>query len=404
MLGENFALKTAMEECCGCGACVAICPVHSIVMRENDEGFPEPFSSDVKCINCGCCNEVCPVQKNRQDNAKKQWGYIGQNTNTSVRLESTSGGVFSAIGQYVLDEGGIVYGATFDNSMSVRHAGVETIKELHKFRNSKYIQSRINSDVYTQIRKFLSMGRMVCFSGTPCQIEGLVSFLKKDYENLILVDVICRAVASPMIWKKYLEFHSNTEFNYAYFRKKHYGYKYSSMSLMNDREEVYYNGVETDPMLRAYFDNICDRQSCYNCKFKQRYRNADLTLSDCYDVRKWSKTFDDDQGSTKICVHSCRGNFIIEELVRKDYLRVIEVDVDDLLSGIYEMKYSVKQKPSRLDFFRDANLYDGSTLFEKWYPITFTVKIKKLTRIMLLKLGLYQFIRRLWWKFSWRRR
>ena len=190
------------SQCCGCTACSSICPKKAIMMKQDEEGFMYPIIDKSKCVNCGLCDKVCPV-KNAKENGNNQHAYIFQNADDKIRRESTSGGAFTAIAEYVIDNNGIVYGAVFDEKYKVIHKGIDNKEELYKFRNSKYVQSEMEN-CYSEIKEYLNKGKLVCFSGTSCQVEGLKNYLGKHYENLILVDVVCRAVPSPLIWKKYL--------------------------------------------------------------------------------------------------------------------------------------------------------------------------------------------------------
>ena len=222
---------TDKSQCCGCTACSSICPKKAIEMKQDEEGFLYPVVDKSKCIDCGLCDRACPI-KNSKEIKKEQHAYIFQNSNDDVRKESTSGGAFTAIAEYVIALGGIVYGAAFDDNYKVIHIGIDKREELYKFRNSKYVQSEI-CNCYSEIREILETGRIVCFSGTSCQVEGLKRYLLKDYENLILVDVVCRAVPSPLIWKKYLTLRQRKYKNISkiMFRDKYYGYKYSNLSI-----------------------------------------------------------------------------------------------------------------------------------------------------------------------------
>ena len=158
------------------------------------------------------------------------------------------------------------------------------IKILQKFRNSKYVQSDPN-DTFKQVKNDLTNKLLVLYSGTACEIEGLKNYLQKDYNNLITVDVICRSVPSPLLWKKYIEEkNKNKNIDKVYFREKKYGYKYSNLVMHGKDKIIYNNGIDTDPYLRAFFSNICSRPSCYNCKFKEQFHKSDFTIWDCFDV------------------------------------------------------------------------------------------------------------------------
>lgn len=192
------------KKCCGCTACVEICPKQCIKMKPDMEGFLYPTVDQDKCIDCGTCDGVCPTLNGKLEIETVQKAYLVQHRNDDVRMDSSAGGAFTAIASYVLERGGVVFGAAYNKNFQVRHTYIEKVEELRKFRNSKYVQSDMGN-CFRQARDFLKADRWVCFSGTPCQIEGLANFLKKPYEQLILVDVVCHGIPSPLIWNKYLE-------------------------------------------------------------------------------------------------------------------------------------------------------------------------------------------------------
>ena len=377
------------EECCGCTACKNICPVNAIEMKEDKEGFLYPIVNEEKCIKCELCKKVCPVL-NIKNETKEQHAYIFQNANDDVRRQSTSGGAFSAIAEKIIDKNGIVYGVIFDKDFNVIHKGIENKEELYKFRNSKYVQSNLNN-VFKEVKENLEKDRWVCFSGTSCQIEGLKNFLRKQYEKLLLVDVVCRAVPSPLIWKKYLKLKTqeNKDIDKIYFRDKLYGYKYSNFSVYDSQNNLrYHNGVESDPYLRAFFSNICDRPSCYNCKFKKLNRESDITLWDCFNVEKYNSKLDDDKGTTRILANTVKGKRFVEELGVTHNLE--EIDVELATKNFLAMFQSVKYNSERSDFFEDVGKLEEKELFTKYFSDNITVKSERVIRKLLLKTGIYK--------------
>lgn len=379
------------SKCCGCTACKSTCPRNAIEMKEDEEGFLYPYIDKDKCINCGMCKKVCPIL-NKNNNLKKQHAYIFQNKNEEVRRQSTSGGAFTAIAETIVDRGGIVYGAVFDNEFKVIHTGIDKKEELYKFRNSKYVQSEIQ-DSFRNVKENLDRDRWVCFSGTSCQVEGLKNFLRKDYEKLVLVDVVCRAVPSPLIWKKYLKLKKDKikDIKNIYFRDKYYGYKYSNLSIYNSKDAKtpeYHQGVETDPYLRAFFSNICDRQACYNCQFKKQNRESDITIWDCFNVEEYNKNMDDDKGTTRILTNSEKGNKLVRELSKSHILE--EINVEAAVNGFLAMFQPVKYNNRRKEFFKDANTFEEKELFDKYFSDTAKVKIERNARRILVKSGIYK--------------
>lgn len=383
------------RECCGCSACASICPKGCITMREDNEGFLYPFVDKNICIECGLCEKVCPVIHAQPEEKKEQRAYLVQHKNEYVLRESTSGGAFTAIAKWVLDRNGVVCGAGFGVDFEVVHQWVYYYEDLKKFRNSKYVQSRIG-DVYQQTKQFLIEGKYVLFSGTPCQLEGLFSFLRKPYDKLITIDVVCRACPSPLVLRKYLEMQKNKLHISLYdvkFRDKYHGYKYSVMRLFSTNTEDYHQGIDTDYYLRSFFSGANVRPSCTQCAFKKRYRNTDFTIWDCFDVDKFSKKLDNDKGVTRVLVHSNKGGIILKESDCE--LEILEINPDKAVEGVKEMFHSVSVNSKREAFFTDINMLDTEICFRKYFPITFRHHLEKQVRLWTVRLGLYNQMKKL---------
>lgn len=377
------------QKCCGCTACVAACPKECIEMKKDSEGFKYPVINTMKCAQCGACDKVCPIKNPIQEEIVPQRAYLVQHKNEIIRLDSSSGGAFTAIGSLVLEKGGVVFGTAYDDFFHVHHTYVENVYDLKKFRNSKYVQSDMG-DSFIQAKQFLNAGRWVCFSGTPCQIEGLSKYLGRQYDRLVLVDVVCHGIPSPLIWDKYLEYQKTDvdKPDNIRFRDKYYGYKYSTMSIIRNGKNIYHAGSQLDPMLRAFFSDICDRPSCYSCPFKKRYRVSDLTIWDCFSVYDFDKNMDDDKGTTRLLCHTKKGQRIVHEMQKN--IRCKEVLPDKLVTGVKEMYESVKLNPKREQFMKDALNLSGHELFAHYFPITLNVKIKTYVRKLLLITGVYR--------------
>jgi NAD-dependent dihydropyrimidine dehydrogenase PreA subunit len=379
------------ENCCGCSACANACPKHCISMEEDFEGFLYPYVEESLCIDCGICEKICPEIDSIKETEKDQQAYIVQIKDEKIRKESTSGGAFTAIAQWIIQQNGVVFGAAIDSDFVVKHCFVDNIEDLSIFRNSKYVQSQIG-DTHKQVKLFLEENRLVCFSGTPCQIEGLYKFLRgKRYDNLILIDFVCRAIPSPLLLRKYLHVQRNLlggNFRQVLFRDKYYGYKYSTLSIYNvDIKKNYHRGVESDPYLRAFFSNISVRPVCYSCKYKKRYRISDFTLWDCFDVSKFSVKFDDDKGTTRIITHTLKADTILENI--KSTIIIKSIDVEKAIYGVREMRETVPCNMKRFDFFNDLNSMQPEEVFQKYFPLDIHVRIEYFIRLLCYKLGIY---------------
>lgn len=394
------------KECCGCWACYNACPKKCIEMKEDDEGFRYPEINKDKCIDCGICEKVCPIiNADKEDKPHKQIGYLLQHKNDQIRQESTSGGAYTALSSWVIKQGGVAFGAGFRNdTFIVEHQAVSSIDHLSIFRNSKYVQSNV-SDTYVKVKNNLKEGKWVIFSGTPCQIEGLRHFLRlRDYEKLILVDLVCRGIPSPLVLAKHIEMQQSLiggKFTNILFRDKYYGYHYSSFSIYNENpKKDYHKGVDTNEYLRAFFNNLSDRPSCYDCKFKKRYRKSDITIWDCFPIEEFTKDFDG-KGTTRVLVHTEKGKNLLNSI--SNDVRLIEVDADKLTKGVREMFHSVPYNPKREQFFVDLNNMKAKEFFEKWFPTTLSVKMNAFIRLSCHKLGIYTFIKRLFMIFYTRK-
>ena len=378
------------KDCCGCTACINICPVNAITMKEDSEGFLYPNVDQKKCVNCGLCEKICPILNKKEKEENYQKAYVINNKNDEVRAQSTSGGSFTPIAEYVIENKGVVFGAILDDNLNVYHTYAETKEEIKKFRGSKYVQSDLKN-TFTEVKKFLENGRMVCFSGTPCQIQGLKSFLGKEYETLITVDVVCRAVPSPLVLRKYLEFHKQTNINAGnidriVFRdKSKYGYNYSSM-LVEGKNLKYREGVETDPYLRAFFNNYSDRPSCFDCKFRNKDRISDFTIWDCFTIAQFDKKLADNKGTTRMLVQTKKGANIFEKIKNKYNYK--EIEVEEAIRNVREMKESPVTNNNREKFFTDIHTMQEKEFFKKYFPNTIKVKCEKTIRRILMKTGL----------------
>lgn len=377
------------RNCCGCTACKNVCPKNAIEMKEDEEGFLYPSVAQDVCVNCGLCEKVCPILNRTEEKEKSQSAYLIRHNDGTVLKQSTSGGAFTAFAQVVLKQGGVVFGAAFDEHYEVHHIAVEREDELYKFRNSKYVQSD-PEDTFLLVKNHIKQNRLVLYSGTPCQIEGLKSYLGEKPENLLLVDVVCHSIPSRLVWRKYKAMRKS-ETPVAFRDKSKYGYEYSQISF-KDEKKINFRGVESDPYLRAFFSDMSVRPACYSCKFKKRYRESDLTIWDCFGIHKLDKSFDDNKGVTCCLVHSVSGKQLVEEA--KEFAAIKEVDVGKTVDGVKEMVASVKMNPKREAFFADVAVMEDKELFDKWFPVTLKVRIKRLGRKTLEALGIYSPVKR----------
>ncbi len=366
-------------------------------MTEDNEGFRYPVVDEDVCIDCGLCKKVCPIiHATPEDTPHEQEGFLLQHKDDAIRQESTSGGAFTALATWVIEQGGVVFGGGFKaGTQIVVHQMVDKVEDLAIFRNSKYVQS-LMGDSMAQALKFLKEDRWVLFSATPCQMAGFHEFLRgKVYQKLICVDLVCHGIPSPRILAKYLaakEQETKAKPTKVLFRDKWFGYQYSSFSIYHeDSSKDYHKGIDTNAYLRAYFSNLSVRPSCYDCKFKKRYRQSDLTIWDCFPIHKFTSEFDD-KGTTRVLVQSEKGRMIMDKI--KNDVRLIAVDPDKLVEGEREIFRSVPINEKRDQFFADCNSMEPRDFFKKWFPITPKVWLNGFIRRSLFRLGLYSLIKR----------
>ena len=322
------------EVCSGCHACFNACPKHCITMTYDEDGFLQPNIDTSICIECGKCKAVCPVLKDYNGNPKGK-AFACINNNDNIRIQSSSGGVFTLIAEYVLDNGGVVFGAAFDDELNVKHIEVSTKKELNLLRGSKYLQSEIG-DSFIRVKEYLENGKLVLFTGTPCQISGLKAYLNKAYDNLIMQDLICHGVPSPKVWQIYLRYQSKKHKSQVdresipVFRKKDEGWQRYSVSLSFINGAEYCSTFDRDLFMNAFLSNICLRLSCYNCHSKSLNRESDITLADFWGVDNVIPELFDDIGTSLVLVNSKKGMKIFEYI--SQYMKCRETDIDVAVS------------------------------------------------------------------------
>lgn len=307
------------SKCCGCTACASKCPKNAIDMIEDEYGFKYPVVDMSKCVHCGLCEKVCPYNNEYTDKKtlKTSIAYGGWNQDEEIRSRSTSGGFFTSIAKYIIEKNGVVCGAIYDDELNVVHHIVDNMEELKKINGSKYVQSDMK-DNFKKIKSFLEAGRFVLFSGTPCQVSGLNSFLGKEYENLYVCDIICHGVPSPKVFDKYkeeLENQKQSKLTKINFRDKISGWQQYSFSAEFKNKDKYINKASENPYMRAFLADIDLRESCPTCKFAKLPRYADLTLGDFWGVNdNYPELNKDNKGTSLVLVHTEKGKKLLEEI------------------------------------------------------------------------------------------
>lgn len=376
------------KNCMGCSACSSICPTNCITMTADSEGFLYPKVNESKCINCNLCVKTCPLLNLKTIHRDHSKVYGGYNKNNDNRFNSSSGGIFYLLASHIINNGGIVFGASFNEKNKVIHIKVDKKDDLPKLMTSKYVQSEIGN-TYKEVKKYLMKDITVLFSGTPCQISGLYHFLKRSYSNLITQDIICHGVPSPKLW----EYHLNNigikgktdiiDVKNINFRDKNTGWENYSFSYSRNQKK-YVISHNKDIYMKSFLSNYNLRPSCYFCEFKEGKSGADLTLGDFWGVQKLGIFEETNKGISLVIVNSNKGENLLKEISNKCVLR--EVDYND--SFKYNKAYfeSVKIPKNRSKYFKEINQENFVEVTKKYTKISFFRKTKILIKKFLKKL------------------
>lgn len=312
-----------LADCCGCTACESICEKSAISMTSDRMGFKYPIIDKMACIDCGLCERVCAFNSKYEtlNNFEDPIAYASRQIEIYEVEKSRSGGIFAALAKYILHLNGVIYGAGFDNSLNVIHKRVDTLKNIDELRGSKYVQSHLNK-TFKSAAKDLKEGKFVLFSGTPCQIAGLNSFLKfkrLDVSRLLTCDIVCHGVPSPKVWQDYLkdiENHVGGKITSANFRDKNaFGWKAHKESFVIDNKYTYTYKYSFSTIFN---NNIVFRPSCGKCPFTNLRRPGDITLADFWGWEKVNPEINNDnKGISLILVNTPKGEKFFSKISDK---------------------------------------------------------------------------------------
>lgn len=391
------------KDCCGCHACFSVCPKHCITMQADREGFLYPSVDKDACVNCGLCETVCPVINQEVSHVPLKV-YASRCMDDEVRMHSSSGGIFTFLAKAVIDSGGVVFGAKFNHHWAVVHAWTDNIEGIAAFRGSKYVQSVIGN-AYKEAKEFLQEGRIVLFSGTPCQIAGLKAYLRKEYDNLLTVDVICHGVPSPLVWKKYLDEVSNScqqlsvgktvvikdvSFRDKVKGWKDYGiridYSVSQSDLYSAREDKQIRqSASENTFMRCFLSRLDLRPSCHACPSKSGKSGSDITIADFWGIEKYNSNFIDDKGTSAVLINTSKG----EDFFTKIDVLAEEHPFTQLKSEVTTYYRSVEAHPMRNVFFSRLKVNSLEKLVNEYVPRKKKTPrksfMKKLSRLLGIK-------------------
>ena len=359
---SSIKLFNVKEECCGCGACAAVCSNGAIDMRKDEEGFLYPVVADDKCVECGACVSICRAGAGKIKASDNVSAFAAYCIDESIRKSSSSGGIFSILAEEVLRHGGVVYGAAFDERFSVKHIAVDNVSELPRLRGSKYVQSDIG-DCFADVKRNVLAGRQVLFSGTPCETAGMLNYLGGRHENLLTVDLVCHGVPSPAVWDAYVREICGAK-DYAdikriSFRDKTISWReYSVLFVFKDNTE-HRRAMKDDHYMQGFLRDLYLRPSCHACRFKGDNRTSDITLADFWGIEKVMPEMYDGRGTSLILTNTKKGLKFLARI--KDKMRIADADVSEALSHNEAALASVEANLNREEFFR-AFIKENSSL------------------------------------------
>lgn len=305
------------DKCCGCGGCVNICPTNAINMTANADGFSVPIVDSEKCILCNACEWVCPERNHIEKQNYSQKFFAAYINEVLTRVESSSGGIFSALSDYVLENNGYVVGVSMDNDFIARFHIASNKNERNRFLKSKYVQSETGT-IYKQVKDLLNQDHLVLFSGLPCQVAALRLFLKREYNNLFTVDLLCHGVTSASLFKDYLKYkerYGNKIISYEFrARDENRGWEKTCFkaTYADGQTEVLTN--RNDYYWGLFYRRIGHRDSCLNCKYKSTNRLGDITLGDFWGVKEHFPKLDIYNGVSLVSVNSDKGDQLLHNI------------------------------------------------------------------------------------------
>lgn len=342
--------------CCGCGTCANVCPKNCISMVCDAEGFAYPSVDEQKCVECGACLKKCPVESEDFVGNMPQVSAVLQDKDEKSLMESTSGGAFACIARHILKRGGAVFGAAYDDSLNVSHIAIERLEDLRLLQGSKYISSDLK-DSYKKAKAFLKAGRFVFFSGTPCQVAGLKSFLGVESELLLTMDLVCHGVPSQKLFQKYIQWlgekKKSVVKSYVFRSKEFFGWSLGGEYF--DGKKSYAINPDCDPYYAAFLRGETFRKSCYSCKFANMNREGDFTVGDFWGFHnmKGPVDFDYKKGLSMLLVNSSKGVELLKQI--EGDAAIVPLDLQTISAGNWNLHHPSVYKPIRDEIYANID-------------------------------------------------
>lgn len=368
------------NKCCGCRCCEQVCPKKAIYFKEDEEGFEKPLINYEKCINCGVCLNRCPQFSDTTNNSFVQKVYAAKISNINEQKTSSSGGIFSALANYVIKKQGYVCGAVYEGR-KVKHYITNDKNELNKFKGSKYVQSD-TMDTYSKIKELLENERLVLYSGTPCQIAGLKMYLRKEYENLITVDLICHGVPSQKLLRNYFKYLDNKykgeviEYNFRSKEKDIWGTNSKVIYKKDGKIKTDYIRSSLDPYYKSFLEGKTYRKCCYTCKYASAQRIGDITLGDYWGVEEFHPEFKDYNGVSLVLVNTKTGKNVFEKI--EDEIVYVESSIEYAKKYNHNLNAPVNMSDDRYNAYENLGSLDFNTYAKK--SLKFKKELKEIIK------------------------
>lgn len=369
------------DQCTGCRTCEQVCPKHCITMHENSEGFLQPEVDEMRCVECGLCKKKCPQNIEHPLNFEQKV-YAVRLRDEKALMKSSSGGAFWAMAQVVIDHHGVVFGAAYTKEFSIVHVKAENYEDLRKMQGSKYVQSD-TADTYAECKKELDAGRWVLYTGTPCQIAGLRSYLSKDYSNLITVDLICHGVPSPKLFKKYLSWlsgkYGEPVLEYDFRTKENVGWGLEYRAKTKTKTQFLSGGL--DPYYNKFLSGSIYRMCCYSCKYANMNRVGDITIGDYWGIEKYHPEFYDKKGVSVIILNTVNGEGFFEKI--KNHYDYIESNIPNAMAENKNLSKPTPMPSERVDIYKEIDTLSTTNYFASYFQIPMKRRLKAMIKKML---------------------
>lgn len=398
MKTKNNITMISPSDCCGCGMCAEICPRKCISLIENEEGFLVPAVDEEKCIECGKCLKWCAEKVGDNCFQKNKDAFLAYNKDDNTRMKSSSGGVFYSLSVNVINKGGVVYGAAFNESCLVEHIRVDKKTQVDALLGSKYVQSLLTEKVYESVLRDLNNGILVLFSGTPCQVAAMRTFVSKSCTNsiilkIIYVDFVCHGVPSPGVWKSYLSYVSkDDDICGVAFRDKSRGWHDYHLKIEHVSGKTYKCSHDLDKYMHSFLMDKNIRPSCYACKYKGDYFCSDITLGDAWKIEKEKMEWADDKGTSFLVARSEQGKSLLNSLSSE--IAIVETNYDKWAVFNPSLVERTVCSQGREDFFNAFKNMETNMFWKKYNKLPQKRVIRYYLKQLVKRMGLESVLRK----------